>query len=242
MPYPSSVTEEQQFQIKAAYTRAQFSATKACQLPDATMNFGPLLAIQVAPLLMTLVRKGKITSFTYHRVYAASLFAGYIMVFVRMIVDPQLAMISVAVMSLPTSNIRKYTTPLILGVVQVLFSIVLCPLLVNPFMDAFVNKDDQDLISNLALIAAIVTSIRQLEYYSPLFGSDNDDKNRMNATGISFTKGVGNLAEFILPAMVVVYTIICKLTTSTATDKSVTSIMEEAWSLWPFSITTVESL
>jgi hypothetical protein len=45
---------------------------------DANMGFFSLLAIQAAPLLMTLVRKGKITSFTYHRVYAVCLYLGYV--------------------------------------------------------------------------------------------------------------------------------------------------------------------
>jgi hypothetical protein len=39
----------------------------------------------MAPLMMTLVRKGKATSFAYHQVYANSLYLGYVMVSVRLL-------------------------------------------------------------------------------------------------------------------------------------------------------------
>ena len=47
----------------------QFAATLACISEDAALPWGTLFAIQGAPLLMTLVRKGKISSITYHRSY-----------------------------------------------------------------------------------------------------------------------------------------------------------------------------
>ena len=79
MPYPSWITEEMQKGVKDMYTRSQFGATKAIFLGDPTLTFFPLFGIQMAPLLMTLVRKGKITSFTYHRVYAISLMVSYVL-------------------------------------------------------------------------------------------------------------------------------------------------------------------
>ena len=69
MPYPSWITHDMQKGVKDMYTRAQFGATKTIVLSDPTLSYFPLLAIQIAPLLMTLVRKGKITSITYHRIY-----------------------------------------------------------------------------------------------------------------------------------------------------------------------------
>ena len=48
--------------IKNMYARAQFGATKLIILQDPTLNFVALLGIQMAPFLMTLVRKGKIST------------------------------------------------------------------------------------------------------------------------------------------------------------------------------------
>merc|ERR1719272_562791 len=52
-------------------------------LPDATLNWALVLGLQAAPFMMTLVRKNKISSFTYHRVYAWSLWMGQIVWCVR---------------------------------------------------------------------------------------------------------------------------------------------------------------
>jgi hypothetical protein len=87
MPYPAYVTPGgvQQSVIKAAYATAQFGATVSCVLyDDPTLCFAPLLGIQMAPLLMTLVRKNKIGCGTYHACYASCLFLGYVAVYVRM--------------------------------------------------------------------------------------------------------------------------------------------------------------
>jgi hypothetical protein len=78
MPYPESVDDRKQKNVKLFYTRAQFGATATVFIPDATLNYAPLLAIQMAPLLMTLVRKGKVGALTYHRVYALALGLGYV--------------------------------------------------------------------------------------------------------------------------------------------------------------------
>ena len=83
MPYPAIMTEVQRKQIKKEYAEAQFNATVAATMPDVTSNWVPLLAIQMAPLLMTLVRKGKITSLSYHRIYSISLLLGTVVTAVR---------------------------------------------------------------------------------------------------------------------------------------------------------------
>jgi len=76
MPYPATVTPSEQRQIKLYYARAQFGATVQAICQDATLCFMPLIAIQTAPLLMTLVRKGKITTRAYHIGYAVALVLG----------------------------------------------------------------------------------------------------------------------------------------------------------------------
>ena len=73
MPYPPATTEYQQKAVKKAYALAQFQATMYAMMDDASLNFIPLLGIQTAPLMMTLVRKGKCSSMWYHRIYAISL-------------------------------------------------------------------------------------------------------------------------------------------------------------------------
>ncbi|KAL3817672.1 hypothetical protein ACHAXA_002821 [Cyclostephanos tholiformis] len=85
MPYPPQITHSQQSIIKKWYSLSQFGATISCLMNDASINFAPLLAIQMAPLLMTLVRKGKISTWTYHRVYSLSLFLGYLLVCIRLL-------------------------------------------------------------------------------------------------------------------------------------------------------------
>lgn len=82
-PYPASVTIEQRDKIKESYAMAQFAATHVCILGDATITFFCLLAIQTAPLLMTLVRKGKIGTRTYHVVYAFTLWLGFVVAVAR---------------------------------------------------------------------------------------------------------------------------------------------------------------
>ena len=84
MPYPGSVGEEDKDNIKHQYTCAQFLATLYSVSSDPTFTFMPLLGIQIAPLLMTLIRKGKIASVTYHRIYALALFLPYCIVMLQL--------------------------------------------------------------------------------------------------------------------------------------------------------------
>ena len=88
MPYPSWITENMQEGVKDMYSRAQFGATKVVMLADPTLSFFPLLGIQMAPFLMTLVRKGKINAIHYHRIYAISLFTSYVATVVRLYTQP----------------------------------------------------------------------------------------------------------------------------------------------------------
>lgn len=83
MPYPEGLTEAEQQGIKKNYARAQFLATLHAVLGDPTCAFVPLYGIQGAPLLMTLVRKGLISSAAYHRVYSSALYLPYIFMIYR---------------------------------------------------------------------------------------------------------------------------------------------------------------
>lgn len=69
MAYPKCITPQMQKDVKLVYSMKQFAATLACISEDAALPWGTLFAIQGAPLLMTLVRKGKISSIVFHRSY-----------------------------------------------------------------------------------------------------------------------------------------------------------------------------
>lgn len=76
MPYPHDLSEDECNRIKFEYAKKQFGATLMATFPGhlaATFNFAPLYAIQSAPFMMTLVRKGKCNARAYHCVYAATL-------------------------------------------------------------------------------------------------------------------------------------------------------------------------
>lgn len=90
LPYPEHVTEEAAKGIKLMYAKAQFAATHVCILHDSSINFFCLCAIQMAPFLMTLVRKGKIGATAYHQVYAFSLWVTFVVTLVRFLVIPDL--------------------------------------------------------------------------------------------------------------------------------------------------------
>ncbi len=89
MPYPSSISEEKQKGVKYNYRIAQFYATVYSVLGDATCAFIPLLGIQSAPFLMTLVRKNIISAIWYHRIYSLTLYVPYIILIIRIIHQSQ---------------------------------------------------------------------------------------------------------------------------------------------------------
>jgi len=76
MPYPIYLTEYEKTIIKCEYAKKQFGATIFAVFSGelaSSLNFAPLYAIQSAPFMMTLVRKGKCETVHYHRVYSATL-------------------------------------------------------------------------------------------------------------------------------------------------------------------------
>lgn len=77
MPYPSTATPTDVLRTKRFYVAAQMGATACAVWGPPTLAFLPLLAIELAPLMMTLVRKGKASAMAYHRVYALALLLNY---------------------------------------------------------------------------------------------------------------------------------------------------------------------
>jgi hypothetical protein len=76
MPYPVYLTEYEKTRIKCEYAKKQFGATIFAVFSGelaSSLNFAPLYAIQSAPFMMTLIRKGKCETIHYHRVYSATL-------------------------------------------------------------------------------------------------------------------------------------------------------------------------
>ena len=76
MPYPEKLTEYEITKIKREYAKKQFGATIMSVFSGelaSSLNFAPLYAIQSAPFMMTLVRKGKCETIHYHRVYSLTL-------------------------------------------------------------------------------------------------------------------------------------------------------------------------
>ena len=72
MPYPTHIPLEEQMKITGFYSVQQISATLFMIL-SAETAFSPLFAIQIAALLMTLVRKSIITSHAWHILYSIAL-------------------------------------------------------------------------------------------------------------------------------------------------------------------------
>eukprot|EP00434_Breviolum_minutum_P044550 symbB.v1.2.039800.t1/scaffold6792.1/size15526/3 len=74
MPYPKATPPEVEEVAKRFYAKSQFAATSIAAFGTPSLSFCSVLAIELASLLMTLVRKGLIEGRTYHIVYASSLF------------------------------------------------------------------------------------------------------------------------------------------------------------------------
>jgi hypothetical protein len=73
MPYPSHAASDDIATVKRVYIYSQMFASAMSISGNADFAFMPLLAIQLAPLMMTLVRKGLAKSDTYHFVYSWAL-------------------------------------------------------------------------------------------------------------------------------------------------------------------------
>lgn len=192
MPYPENVTPEQQLAIRRLYTTAQFGATVTCFMNDASMNFAPLLGIQMAPLLMTLVRKGKISTGMYHRVYATSLSLGYLMIFARLGMlfqkdgsdfDEDISLDTVAytyralvLFSLPFSRSRNYISAKTFWTGATLLATVVYPtMIVDGKTTMSINDESLAMatyvVRKIIALFFVVTMTKHVCTYAPLFGN-----------------------------------------------------------------------
>lgn len=78
MPYPEHFQQETVDKFKSNYADCQVWASICAVTDEPSLAFAPLYGIQLAALLMTLVRKGKIGTVHYHGIYTAALFVPYI--------------------------------------------------------------------------------------------------------------------------------------------------------------------
>lgn len=78
MPYPEEFSIETRRDITKMHSYSQIGAT-LYMLGNMETSFAPLLAIQTAALLMTLVRKNIIDAKTWHALYSLSLWSNYLL-------------------------------------------------------------------------------------------------------------------------------------------------------------------
>ena len=190
MPYPNNVSSIQETNIKRMYTAAQFGATITCFMNDPTMQFVPLLGIQMAPLLMTLVRKGRISTTTYHRVYSISLSLGYIVIFMRLLLlldtgersEEEVGVVNnntirtLILFSLPFKKSRKYVSATTFWSITIIFATIVYPLLVmdrdmetKKKMLDFEKYISINTIKYVIWMAMVRTLFNQVIAYAPLF-------------------------------------------------------------------------
>ena len=137
MPYPEWTNKVQQRRVKKIYSMAQFYATASCMFDDPTMNFCPLIGIQVAPLMMTLVRKGKCSSMWYHRVYSLALWTSFITGATRMAVrdEPGIVVFGIHLAPIVYVGRVKYRQPAwLLWFVHGVMTFIVYPILIEPLL------------------------------------------------------------------------------------------------------------
>lgn len=168
MPYPPHFTPDMQQMVKKEYAQAQFSATLASILPDANANWGMLLPIQMAPLLMTLVRKGKVRTITYHRVYAISLYFCYVVNTLSLASSDDNAYFCHCIFaaSIPLLPLRSYLKPTYLWAVTIALVRIIYPLFLAPLIEGQLTSD---LRWSMTWMGLLYVTRRQLGSYGPLF-------------------------------------------------------------------------
>eukprot|EP00550_Attheya_septentrionalis_P000807 CAMPEP_0198290574 /NCGR_PEP_ID=MMETSP1449-20131203/8383_1 /TAXON_ID=420275 /ORGANISM="Attheya septentrionalis, Strain CCMP2084" /LENGTH=460 /DNA_ID=CAMNT_0043989089 /DNA_START=207 /DNA_END=1586 /DNA_ORIENTATION=+ len=122
MPYWDGCSLETQKKFKSFYAYCQFMATLAClAVGNPAWCLAVLLPIQLASLLMTLVRKGIISAKTYHIGYTISLvmpfIVGFRSLFYSFVEFPMMLIIAAILYQLRRRGISKYTlwAPLVAG-------------------------------------------------------------------------------------------------------------------------------
>jgi len=78
MPFDKDIPEEKKKQVTKMHSIMQIGAT-IFMLGNINSAFSPLLAIQTAAFLMTLVKKSIISTNTWHLLYSTGLFTNYLL-------------------------------------------------------------------------------------------------------------------------------------------------------------------
>ena len=149
-----------------------------------------VIDIQMAPLLMTLVRKGRISTTTYHRVYSISLSLGYIVIFMRLLllldntgerseeegVAVNNTIRTLILFSLPFKKSRKYVSATTFWSITIIFATIVYPLLVmdrdmetKKKMLDFEKYISINTIKYVIWMAMVRTLFNQVIAYAPLF-------------------------------------------------------------------------
>ncbi|KAL3906154.1 MAG: hypothetical protein SGILL_009388 [Bacillariaceae sp.] len=123
MPYWEGCSMKTQRRFKVFYAYSQFMATLAClSCGNPAWPLAVLLAIQIASLLMTMVRKGLLTARGYHYGYTASLMVPYLvgfrsMLFTKSYEFPFMLVLAWGMYQLRRRGVSKYAlwVPVILG-------------------------------------------------------------------------------------------------------------------------------
>ncbi|KAG7354151.1 cytochrome b5-like heme/steroid binding domain containing protein [Nitzschia inconspicua] len=123
MPYWEGCSMETQKKFKAFYAYCQFMATLAClACGNPAWPLSVLIAIQLASLLMTLVRKGLLSARGYHYGYTASLVMPYFvglrsMLYTQSLEFPFMLVLGYTMFQLRRRGVSKYALwiPVILG-------------------------------------------------------------------------------------------------------------------------------
>ena len=77
MPYPETLEEIYIKLTKLFYSSSQMGATCFALYGDKTLCFTPIIGLQLAPFMMTLIKKNIIATKTYHLVYSIGLLINY---------------------------------------------------------------------------------------------------------------------------------------------------------------------
>ena len=155
MPFGKNLTEEEQKSITLMHSYNQFSATIFTMI-NVDTAFAPLVAIQLAVFLMTLVRKSIIKEIDWHRIYAISL---WINIFLLWTIDDVLNIGLIAAGSYGVGNARiKYRINKYL-----IWNLVLCSyylLLINN-INYYLSDWIKSIIINFIIVHYLIKNINR---------------------------------------------------------------------------------
>ena len=153
MPFGKNLTEQEQKSITRMHSYNQFSATIFTMI-NVDTAFSPLVAIQLAVFLMTLVRKSIIKELDWHRIYAISLWINILLLWT---IDDALNILLIITGSYIVGNARilyrinKYF----------IWNIVLCSyyILLTNNINYYFSADQKYVISNFIIVYYFIKSL-----------------------------------------------------------------------------------